>query len=74
MNGERMSDVYELYAYKLEGNSRAGFSKAWLHESWVDICAEFKGHYPEVSSKYFATKRRNEFTDKEKVFLTKYFK
>lgn len=74
MNGERMSVVFEDYKDKLEGDKRAGFSKVWLHDSWFDVCAEFKGKYPPVDPKYFATIRRNELSDEDLDFLIKYFK
>ena len=74
MNGERMSDVYEDYKEQLMGNKRAGFSKAWLHESWPDICEEYKNNYPPINTKYFATIRRNELTELDYDFLELYFK
>lgn len=74
MNGERLSTVYEDYKDKLDGNKRAGFSKLWLHKSWMDVCPEYIGHYPEVSSKYFATIRRNELEEYDMLFLNDYFK
>lgn len=74
MNGERLSDVYEDYKEKLQGGKRDGFSKVWLHESWPDVCAEFKGQYPKIDSSCFATKRRNELTNEDITLLTKYFK
>lgn len=74
MNGERLSDVYEDYKEKLLGSKRDGFSKVWLHESWPEVCAEFKDKYPPVNSSHFATKRRNELSDSDMVLLTNYFK
>ena len=74
MNGERMSSVYEDYKNKLSGNKRAGFSKLWLHESWLEVCPEYKGHYPPVSNKHFATISKDELNQYDKNFLTNYFK
>ena len=74
MKGERLADVYEDYKDKIVGDKRAGFSKIWLHESWINICPEFKGHYPSIDTKQFATIRRNELNDDDKDFLIKYFK
>ena len=47
MNGERVSVVYEDYKH-IDNNAgyRSGFSKIWLHDSWVDILPEYKGNYP----------------------------
>lgn len=73
MAGERLSTVYEDYKDKLEGNKRAGFSKIWLHESWIEIHEEFKNHYPDIDNKYYATIRRNQLTIEDYNFLTKYF-
>lgn len=74
MQGERMSTVYEDYKDKLQGDKRAGFSKVWLHDSWPNICPEYKGHYPTVDTKYFAAIRNNQLTDYDYDFLEKYFK
>lgn len=74
MNGERLSDVYEDYKDKLTGNKRAGFSKIWLHESWTHVCPEFKGKYPAISNKHFATKRNNTLETYDYDFLEDYFK
>lgn len=74
MNGERLSDVYEDYKDKLDGNKRAGFSKMWLHESWVDVCPEFRGKYPKVSTQHFATKRNNSLDSYDYDYLEDFFK
>lgn len=74
MNGERLSTVYEDYKNKLDGDKRAGFSKIWLHESWINVCEEFKGNYPEVNPKFFAAIKRNNLTEYDLSFLTDYFK
>ena len=74
MNGERLSDVYEDYKDRLDGNKRAGFSKIWLHESWIEVCEEFKGNYPKVKNNFFATKRYNILSSYDLDFLIDYFK
>lgn len=74
MNGERMSTVYEDYKDKLQGNKRAGFSKIWLHESWLNICSEYKGHYPQIDNKYFAAITKNELNQYDIDYLNDYFK
>lgn len=74
MNGERLNDVFKDYEDKLDGDKRAGFSKAWLHESWFNIHPEFKGHYPPVDNKNFATIRRNTLSSEDYDILTKYYK
>lgn len=74
MNGERLDDVYEDYKDRLDGDKRAGFSKIWLHESWIDICPEFRGNYPKVDPKHFATKRRNILSSDDLDYLDKYFR
>ena len=73
MNGERLADVYADYQDKLEGDRRAGFSKVWLHESWPNVGIEFKGKYPKVDPKNYATIRRNQITEEQKERLTIYF-
>ena len=74
MQGERMSVVYEDYKDKLINGKRAAFSKAWLHDSWPEICADFKGHYPAIQTKYFAAIPKNELNDLDYDFLERYFK
>ena len=74
MNGERMSSVYEDYKDKLKNSKRAGFSKIWLHESWIEICPEYKGKYPEVSKSFFAAITKNELNQYDKNYLQDYFK
>ena len=73
MNGERMSDVYEDYKYKLRGNARAGFSAVWLHKSWINIHSEFIGKYPKINSKDYATKKKNLLTKEDEEKLTRFF-
>lgn len=74
MNGERLSIVYEAYKDKIIGNKRAGFSKIWLHESWLNIYPEYKNHYPVIDNKYYATIRRNQLEQYDIDFLIDYFK
>ena len=66
MAGERGSDVYEDYKHK-DNNAgwRAGFSKIWLHDSWIDICKEFIGNYPTLDKKQYATKKKNQLSEVE---------
>lgn len=76
MNGERLSDVYKDYEQKMPGGARSGFSKVWLHDSWVDICSEYIGHYPKPDTSVYATNRRNELTEQDKdqlVIIFKYY-
>lgn len=74
MQGERMSDVYNDYKDQLSGDKRAGFSKMWLHDSWPEICEEYKGHYPPVDTKYFAAIRKNTLDSMDYEFLEDFFK
>lgn len=74
MNGERLSDVYEDYKEKCPGGKRGGFSKVWLHESWLDICPEFKGKYPQVSTQHYKSITKNILDEKDQEYLIKYFK
>ena len=69
-----MSDVYNDYKDQLQGNKRAGFSKMWLHDSWPDICEEYKGHYPSIDTKYYSAIRKNELDEMDYDFLENYFK
>lgn len=74
MNGERLADVYQDYADKLEGNRRAGFSKIWLHESWPNVHSEFKGKYPLIDNRQFATIRHNSLEETDLLLLEQYYK
>ena len=45
-----------------------------MHESWLNICPEYKGHYPQIDNKYFATVRKNELDQFDIDYLNDYFK
>ena len=73
MNGERLSDVYELYKDKMPNGARAGFSAIWLHISWVNVCPDFIGKYP-TNTEHYAIKKRNQLEQQDYVVLENYFK
>ena len=75
MAGERGSIVYEDYKH-IDNNAgwRSGFSKIWLHESWVNIYPEFIGKYPEVDSSQYSIKTKNQLSEVELEELKKKLK
>lgn len=65
MSGERGSDVYEDYKHLDNAGWRSGFSKIWLHDSWLDVCPEFIGKYPSIDTKQYAMKNKNQLSEVE---------
>lgn len=75
MNGERLSVVYEDYKH-IDNNAgaRNGFSKIWLHVSWVDVLPEYRGKYPVKPFGEYSPIVKNNLTEEDHIRLKELLK